>query len=636
MSSTSNGHEHNFGPLNDKDFLYAVLNLPKTASEHEVRDRYKQLSIVFHPDKQHDEQRRATAVQRFLEVQKAYEVLSDPVRRQAYDLYGPDGLTLVKETSDLDLLSMKELEQTLEHNQAEATRVRLSQLLRSGGTGSFGIDLSAFTDYRPDLAGLSWRRRTLERWQEVPSVKGIVQQTIQTDLTPATTLKLSTRGYTGRLTDRTTVGGGLVGTVRHQFSPRLAVEAEASLLTLIRPLKLKLVHDDDDNTLVIQPTVSLPFLNHLYDTHSQTRPRGFSLLPLSITYSRRLFPSSNTRGTFAVSTPSSTSFPALSLSISSAHPFDFTQEADRPSSASGEPSRAPSRSGLSRGAYFYNCGLSFNGPIPGCNAEYGIAFAELGVQLKTALQLAIGAGLTVVLGAAWSREDRGADAEVSFGSMGVQLKLGFDYIGHRLELPVVISHEDDVEVAFWTTLVPTTVFTLAYHFILRPLERKRRIEFFRELRRELRDTQSELSRQTEETIYLLKDLAKRHMQTEAAVDGLVILEASYGAAVRDSDTEGLEIDVTIPLQALVSKSQLYIPGRRSKVGLQGFRDPVPGVAKTLRVRYTFRGREHYAEIPDFKPTVLPLEAPFKRQAGSTKPYGVPNKCQNSIAVKMSN
>lgn len=47
----------------------------------------------------------------------------------------------------------------------------------------------------------------------------------------------------------------------------------------------------------------------------------------------------------------------------------------------------------------------------------------------------------------------------------------------------------------------------------------------------------------------------------------MILEAWYGPAERDSDSEGLDLNVTIPVQALVNKSQLYIPGRRSKVGL---------------------------------------------------------------------
>lgn len=51
----------------------SVLNLPKTASDHEIRERYRQLSIVFHPDKQTDERRKEAATERFLELQKAYE-----------------------------------------------------------------------------------------------------------------------------------------------------------------------------------------------------------------------------------------------------------------------------------------------------------------------------------------------------------------------------------------------------------------------------------------------------------------------------------------------------------------------------------------------------------------------------------
>ena len=48
--------------------------------------------------------------------------------------------------------------------------------------------------------------------------------------------------------------------------------------------------------------------------------------------------------------------------------------------------------------------------------------------------------------------------------------------------------------------------------------------------------------------------------------GLVIVGARYGPKEYDDDAvKGLDIDVTIPLQALVNNSQLYIPGGRSKV-----------------------------------------------------------------------
>jgi Domain of unknown function (DUF3395) len=51
----------------------------------------------------------------------------------------------------------------------------------------------------------------------------------------------------------------------------------------------------------------------------------------------------------------------------------------------------------------------------------------------------------------------------------------------------------------------------------------------------------------------------------ALFEGLVILEASYGPIDPDPEARDLVVDVTVAIQALVHKSQLYIPGHRSKV-----------------------------------------------------------------------
>ena len=47
-----------------------------------------------------------------------------------------------------------------------------------------------------------------------------------------------------------------------------------------------------------------------------------------------------------------------------------------------------------------------------------------------------------------------------------------------------------------------------------------------------------------------------------------------------------------------------------QAALQGFSDPAPFTSKSLRVRYMFRGRMHYAEIPDYLSVVLPLAGLF--------------------------
>jgi len=60
----------------------------KSASEADVKKSYKKLSRKFHPDKN----KEPGAEQKFVEVARAYEVLSDPTKRQIYDRHGEEGL----------------------------------------------------------------------------------------------------------------------------------------------------------------------------------------------------------------------------------------------------------------------------------------------------------------------------------------------------------------------------------------------------------------------------------------------------------------------------------------------------------------------------------------------------------------
>ena len=59
----------------DGNVYSAVLNLPVYATQSEIKERHRALSLIYHPDKlrKADESTRETAKRRFLEVQKAYE-----------------------------------------------------------------------------------------------------------------------------------------------------------------------------------------------------------------------------------------------------------------------------------------------------------------------------------------------------------------------------------------------------------------------------------------------------------------------------------------------------------------------------------------------------------------------------------
>ncbi|GAM26325.1 hypothetical protein SAMD00019534_095000 [Acytostelium subglobosum LB1] len=68
---------------------YEVLKVAKTATPGEIRKAYYKLATEFHPDKNRNDPR---AEEMFKEISEAYQILSDPEKRQRYDQFGFDGM----------------------------------------------------------------------------------------------------------------------------------------------------------------------------------------------------------------------------------------------------------------------------------------------------------------------------------------------------------------------------------------------------------------------------------------------------------------------------------------------------------------------------------------------------------------
>jgi len=74
--------------MSKRDF-YEILGVSKSASDDDIKKAYRKLAIKYHPDKNPDDK---NAEEKFKEAAEAYEILSNPEKRQRYNQFGHAGV----------------------------------------------------------------------------------------------------------------------------------------------------------------------------------------------------------------------------------------------------------------------------------------------------------------------------------------------------------------------------------------------------------------------------------------------------------------------------------------------------------------------------------------------------------------
>lgn len=73
-----------------KEDFYKLLGVDRNASDAEIKKSYRSKAMKYHPDRNKDNPAEAEA--KFKQIKEAYEILSDPKKRAAYDQFGHAGV----------------------------------------------------------------------------------------------------------------------------------------------------------------------------------------------------------------------------------------------------------------------------------------------------------------------------------------------------------------------------------------------------------------------------------------------------------------------------------------------------------------------------------------------------------------
>lgn len=504
-------------------------------------------------------------------IHKAYQVLSDPEQRSVYDHFGEEGLQ--------SNWSVARRGQSMAEMQAEFERQsRLRQAADAESLVNARSEFSAVINATPlflpsarRLAALNpalgpQLERNLTWEKRVNSVQ--CAQIVGKHSFDMQVSDRSMASITGQLMTRGGAGGGnLVGALKTQWSPRYYSELSASLL---RPhvVTAKGQYTVDENI----------FFNYAIVAQTLATPPS-----ATVTYGQRLSRISTLTGFTSIKTG------AYSLGKWGADEEGVPISSDVGAMVVGASQQYPDGT-----SWTAQCTLSETNV--GIGYDWSIRVLD-GFKIRSGVALGTAMGLT-----AYTNGERRVteNIRVMMGvecglTSGVLVKLRVVRLGQRLVFPIILTPAFRADLAMGAVLVPAAVMALSHYFYFVPQQKRVRLEKIAQVREEHNSEIEQRRAAAEQTRELLRTQALKRAESEHARQGLIVLDAYYGrrdtfpsprpveegmlsnkdalmALVQQShdvrepvESQPLWWNVQVPVQMLVTQSQLVIPAGRTKV-----------------------------------------------------------------------
>ncbi|XP_022337606.1 dnaJ homolog subfamily C member 11-like [Crassostrea virginica] len=538
------------------DDLYVLLNVDKKATNQEISKAYRRMSKIFHPDRHHDPEKKKQADIFFNKIKNAYEILSDPNKREIYNRYGMEGLNvqgleIITRTkspaeiiAELDRLKYEEEQRRLQRTSPAGeieVRINATNLF-----GSSADDADYEPDYEDDLT-----------YVEITEIH--VSQSVEYPLTPKDTTIIG-----GTVSTKNGIGSGnfLVG-YRRQTSDKGWVQGNLGFgsgmsfgLQGYRQLtkrcygKISTFLGTDE--AMTRQTVGLSFLlSNQFDRCF----RGEMALMVAVRPSLRTtihYDNEKNRAIFSVQVGKNNFAKAVLERSFESHINNMRFEVI-----------------LGNVGWFFSYGVKMK------VSEFSMIHAKLKIT----------------------------------NNGGVSLDMGARRGQQSYFFPIQLSEQVLPSSIFYGTFLPTVAYFAVKKLIIDPYVRRKESEDLKKKQERDSDELLQKKKDAEAAVELMQRTVEKSLEYETNRNGLIILKALYGRlATQDGELVDSEcIDVKIPLQAQVTESQLIILESNTKSDLPGFYDPCPGQDKSLYIRYTFRNRPHQVTYDDKDPIRLPLQ-----------------------------